>query len=150
MENIPPEVPRVTGAYQMTREWSITLPDEFAKRFEESDNGSDLVLWRSGITCWISIYGAPEGATPASTLAWLREDPPQELLQTYEVTDALPLRYGYLQQETPEDDAKRWSLMTFTVGNSGHVMMAIYFDAIQDLETAQKIWFSLTETPLQE
>ncbi len=144
---IPPHFPRVRGDYQMTREWRVTLPDEYAKRFEKGKLGTDLVLWRSGITCWTSIYDQKAGETPETTYEWRKKDSAKDAVQVFEFRDTKPLRYGYLLHEKPEDDRERWALYTFTFGTGGHVMMAIYFDRKDDIETAKKIWLSITETP---
>jgi hypothetical protein len=142
-----PQFPRVRGDYQMTREWRVTLPDEYAKRFEKGELGTDLVLWRSGITCWTTVYNQKDGETPITTLEWRRGNKPKDAVQEFEFRDSKPLRYGYLLHETPKDDKERWALYTCTFGESGHVLMAIYFDRQQDIETAKKIWFSITDTP---
>lgn len=141
----PPNFPRVRGVYQMTRVWRVVLPDEYARRFEEGEFGTDLVLWRPGITCWTSIYNQKEGETPAETLAWRKSKPPEGAVKVFEMTEKMPLRYGYLLHETPEDGAPRWGLYTFTFGSSGHVMMSIYFDREKDLETVKSIWLSVEE-----
>jgi hypothetical protein len=52
---ILPQFPRVRGDYQMTRGWHVTLPDEYAKRFEKGEFGTNLVLWRPSITCWTTV-----------------------------------------------------------------------------------------------
>ncbi|MCX6848323.1 MAG: hypothetical protein NTY98_05340 [Verrucomicrobia bacterium] len=142
-----PKFPRVRGVYQMTQEWRVELPDEYAKRFEKGEFGTDLVLWRPGITCWTSIYNQKEGETPAETLAWRKSKAPKEAVRVFEFTDKEPLRYAYLLHETPKDDPPRWALYTFSFGGSGHVMMTIYFDREQDLETAKAIWQSISDKP---
>lgn len=143
----PPKFPRVRGVYQMTQEWRVELPDEYAKRFEKGEFGTDLVLWRPGITCWTSIYNQKEGETPAETLAWRKSKAPKDAVREFEFTDKQPLRYAYLLHETPKDDPPRWALYTFSFGESGHVMMTIYFDREQDLETAKAIWLSISDKP---
>ena len=140
---IPAHFPRVRGHYQMTPEWSVTLPDEYAKRFE----GRDLVLWRSGITCWTAIYDQKEGEAPETTYEWRKKNLSKDAIEVFEFRDGKPLRFGYLRHEKPDDDRQRWGLYTFTFGVSGHVMMTIYFDRKDDIETAKKIWFSITEAP---
>ena len=144
---IPPHFPRVRGDYQMTRKWRVTLPDEYAKRFEKREFGTDLVLWRSGITCWTTIYDQKEGETPETTYEWRKKDSSKDAVQLFEFRDSRPLRYGYLLHEKPEDDRERWALYTFTFCSGCHVMMSIYFDRKDDIEAAKKIWFSITETP---
>lgn len=143
----PTKYPRVRGDYQMTRGWRVTLPDEYAKRFEEGKLGTDLVLWRPGITCWTTVYNQKTGETPATTYEWRKREASKDAVEVFEFRDSKPLRYGYLLHEKPKDAPERWALHTYTFGENGHVLMAIYFDRKQDVETAKKIWLSITETP---
>ncbi len=142
----PPQFPRVRGDYQMTRTWRVSLPDEYAKRFEKGETGTDLVLWRPGITCWSTIYTQKEGETPESSYEWWKAKTSDEAAQVFEFRESMPLRFAYLLHEKPSDAPERWALYTFTFGRTGHVMMAIYFDREEDLDTARKIWLSISET----
>ena len=142
----PPQYQRVRGEYQISSEWRVTLPDEYERRFEKGEFGMDLVLWRSGITCWTTVYGQKKGEMPEKTLEWRKSEASTNAVQVFEFRDSKPLRFGYLLHEKPKDTPERWAFYTFTFGESGHVMMAIYFDNSQDLETAKKIWLSITET----
>jgi hypothetical protein len=145
---IPPQFPRVSGECQMTKGWWVTLPDEFAKRYEKDEFGTDLVLWRKGITCWTTAYNMKAGETPASTLKWIKEDTPKKTVQIIEPTDTRLLRYAYVLHETTEKgQPERRALYSYTFGESGHIMMAIYYDQESDLELAKKIWMSITEKP---
>ena len=132
----------------MTKEWWVTLPAEFAKRYEKGDFGTDLVLWRKGITCWTTAYHMKAGETPLSTLKWIKEDTPKATVQVLEPPDTMPLRYAYILHETTEEgQPERWALYSYTFGGRGHIMMAIYYDREPDLEIAKKIWLSITEKP---
>ena len=130
----------------MTQGWRVVLPEDYAKRFEEGQYGTNLVLWRPGVTCWTTVYGLKKGETPASTYEWIKRDASKEAVQTFEFCDTKPLRFGYLLHEKPNDAPERWALYTHTIGETGYVLMAIYFDNKEDVETAKKIWFSITET----
>ncbi len=143
----PPQFSRVRGDYQMTRSWRVTLPDEYAERFEKGEFGTDLVLWRPGITCWTTIYDQKAGETSATTYEWRKAKASKDTVQVFEFRDTKPMRFGYLMHEKPKDDPERWALYTFTFGDEGHVLMAIYFDRPSDLETAKKIWLSITDAP---
>ena len=57
----------------------------------------------------------------------------------------LALLVFLIWHEHPDGEAERWALYTFTFGESGHVMMAIYFDAKEDIDVAKKIWMSIIE-----
>lgn len=131
----------------MTREWRVTLPTEFARRFEEGEDGTDLVLWRKGMTCWTTVYGPEPGETPAATLEWRKAGKPPHALEEFELRDSQPLRYGFLLRESSEGGQECWALHGCTFGERGHVLMAIYFDVASDLETAKEIWLSITDTP---
>lgn len=141
----PPPFPRVRGEFQMTDNWRVTLPDEYAKRFEKGEFGTDLVLWRPGITCWTSVYRQKKGETVESTYAWRKGEVSQEAVQVFEFPDTKPLRFAYLLHEKPKSESERWALYSYTFGESGHVLMAIYFDQQRDLEIAKKIWLSIAE-----
>jgi hypothetical protein len=137
---ISSQFPRVRGIYQMTDTWSVTLPSEFAKRFEEGS----LVLWRKDLTCWTAGYNLKEGETPKQRFDRLKSDAPKDAIERWESTDSIPLRFAYLLYEK-EDAGERWALYTITVGNRSHVMMAIYFDKKEDLEEARAIGMSINE-----
>jgi hypothetical protein len=141
----PEDFPLVTGEYRMTKTWSISLPEEYRCRFEDDS----LVIWRPGITMWISAWGMQDGETPASTLASIKSDtnyPPAEVLELQHPTC---LCYGRFYHETDNADGEpddRWTLTTFTIGQSGQVMMSVYFDEKSDLEKAKQLWLSIKET----
>jgi hypothetical protein len=123
----------------MTDNWCIELKDEYKKRFE---NGN-LVLWRPGITSWIVVYNAKPGKTREDALKWRKQDTDKKKVQEFETSDEKYLRYAYLVFEKTEHD-ERWALYSFTFGkDSGHVMMATYFDDKRDLEKAKQLWMSL-------
>jgi hypothetical protein len=142
----PPKFPRVRGEYQMTDNWRVTLPNEYAKRFEKGEFGTDLVLWRPGITCWLTVYNQKKGETPESTYDWRKKEASKDSVQVFEFRSSKPLRFDYLLHEKPKGERERWALYSYTFGDDGHVLMAIYFDEKNDLETAKKIWFSIIET----
>jgi hypothetical protein len=134
-----PKFPTVRGRYEMTDNWSIELKDEYKKRFEDGS----LVLWRPGITSWIVVYNAKPSMTREDALKWRKQDTDKKKEQEFEVSDEKYLRWAYLLFEKTEQDA-RWALYSFTFGkDSGHVMMATYFDDKKDLEKAKQLWMSL-------
>ena len=57
-----PDFPVAEDNYQMTDEWSLTLPLPFNRRFEEGS----LVIWRPRLTFWINVWGNDNrvGLTP--------------------------------------------------------------------------------------
>ena len=64
-----PDFPVVEDKYQMTEEWSITLPGKFNRRVE--DGG--LVIWRPGFTIRVSALNSDKNQSKEDRLARLRE-----------------------------------------------------------------------------
>lgn len=141
----PPQHPRVTGEYEMTKGWWVTLPGEFARRFEESKHGTDLVLWREGLTCWVTHYNLKAGDTPATTLEWIKQNASTDAAHKIELATGMPLRYAYVLHEKKEGTPERWALYTYTISERGSLLMTFYYDAPAELEVAKKIWMSITE-----
>ena len=138
----PEDFPIVKGDYRMTNEWSIALPDEHRRRFEDGS----LVIWRPGITMWINAWGMQDGETPKTTLERIKSEAHPSPVQTFEPEGGVGSRFGYLLHEQEEGD-ERWALYTFTVGSSGYLQMALYFDNKSDLEKAKQLWLGVKETP---
>jgi hypothetical protein len=133
--------PIVEGTYQMTSEWSITLPGPYRRRIEDES----LVLWRPGLTAWILIWDKPASEPQADRLAMLREDVAPQGFDPVEESSAGLLRFSYRLDEEGSD-AGVPALHTFAIGERGHVQMAVYFDDENDLEEARGLWRSLRES----
>lgn len=124
--SLHPDYPIVTGSYQMTDEWAVTLPDEFNRRIEDGS----LVLWRPTLTFWISIWGNDKDTSEEKRLASILETA-SDLRgeQQIERTDKL-LRLTY---ELPEEDRSRpkaayKSISGYAIAPIGHVQISAYFD----------------------
>jgi hypothetical protein len=137
-----PEFPVVEGHYQMTQEWSVDLPTKFNRRFEESD----LVIWKPGFTIWTTVWNNDKAESPDERLAWIKDDSSPDAFDAVAETSNGLLRYSYRLKEDSDDD-RLPAFYCYAIGKAGHVQMAIYFDSPADLNTAQAIWRSLTETP---
>ena len=135
-----PKFPVLEGRYEMTRDWAVTLPQQFNRRFEDDQ----LVFWRPGITAWTIVWGNDKGQTQQERLEWLRSDPSPSAFDFETETDGDVTRYAYRLTEH-RDEGVVYALQAFAIGVDGHVQMAIYFDDENDLETARQIWRSLDE-----
>lgn len=139
------EFPTVEGEYQMTRDWSITLPGRFKKRFEDGS----LVLWGRGVTAWIILWDKPATEKKSDRLAFLRKDISPKAYDLSEDSAAGLLRFSYRLADDGSD-ARAPAYHSFVVGEQGHVQMAVYFDVEDDLEVAKALERSLKETDQPE
>ncbi len=137
-----PDFPIVEGSYRMTRNWSVTLPGQFNRRIEDDD----LVIWRSGLTLWIAVWGNDDDDPIAERYDWIKSDISDSAYDVEESADQGIRRLAYRLQEGAEDDRVA-AFYCFAVGDSGQVQMAIYFDQESDVEIAKEIGNSLAETP---
>jgi hypothetical protein len=139
------EFPIVEGEYQMTRDWSISLPGRFKKRF---DDGS-LVLWGQGVTAWIIVWEKPATEEKSDRLAFLRKDISPKAYDVREESAAGLLRFSYRLADDGSE-AKAPAYHCFVVGELGHVQMSVYFDEEEDVEVARALGRSLEETAADE
>ncbi|MCY0964086.1 hypothetical protein [Parathalassolituus penaei] len=135
-----PDFPVIEGRYQMTKEWSVTLPEKFNRRIEDGD----LVIWRPGVTLWIAAWGNDKNENADVRLKATRDDisPKAFDIQTSK-TDHI-LRLTYRLREGNEQGAVP-AYYCFAFGDTGHVQMAIYLDHERDVKSAQTICGSLSE-----
>jgi hypothetical protein len=141
MTTQPKEFPKVEGRYQMTKSWSIELPEEYRRHFAEGN----LALWRNGMTHWIAVWTIPDDSTPESTLTWVKNDKPESIIEEFEPARHGYLSWGFLQEEKLEQ-LDRWALYSYTIGKHGYVQMASYIDDRADLQKALTVWKSLQES----
>jgi hypothetical protein len=119
----PPGYPLVEGDHALTETWSVRLPERFARRVE----AGALVLWRPGLTIWLTAWNNDHDRSRSRRLAWIKESASQERFSEREDKERDVTRYSYrLRDES--DDGPVESLYGFVVGDSGHLQMAIYFD----------------------
>ncbi|GAA5497214.1 hypothetical protein Rhal01_03407 [Rubritalea halochordaticola] len=136
-----PDYPVVEDAYQMTKEWTVTLPTRFNRRMEEGD----LVIWKPGFTIWTVVWGNDQNLSQEERLVWIKdESSPSCYDEITEESDGIT-RYAYRLKEYSEDD-RLPAFYCYAFGNLGHVQMAIYFDSEEDIADAMAIWRSLAES----
>jgi hypothetical protein len=136
-----PAFPVIEGRYGMTKEWSILLPEKFNRRFEEES----LVIWHSGFTMWIIVWGNDGFEARETRLAQLRARVSDQAFDLEQSHDEGVLVFSYRLRETIDDNSVP-ALYGFAIGESGHVQMAIYFDQESDLGKAKAILKSLRES----
>jgi hypothetical protein len=140
------EFPRVEGVYAMTNTWSIELPPgQFKRRLEKRLENESLVLWRDGITAWITVWGNVWGDDedlPADKRqAAIRKDRSKKAFDLREA-EANGVLYDSYRLKEKHCAA---SLYAFAFGSTGHVQMAVYVDDERDLELARAMWRGLRE-----
>jgi hypothetical protein len=130
--------PVKVGHYQMTENWSVTLPVPMKRRFEEDS----LVLWRKGFTIWTLVWGNDDERTQDETVEWVRENVSDAAFDIRVEKDQGLTRFSYRLNEERESGVV-YALYVFAIADVGHVQMALYFDAEADLDEARAIGKSL-------
>lgn len=135
-----PDFPVVEGQYQMTQEWSVALPGKFNRRIE----GGDLVIWRPGMTLWVTVWGNDKNEGKDVRIKRIRERISPKAFDIQALKAGPVLRLSYRLKEEKEQGAVP-GYYCYSVGDSGHVQMAIYLDNEKDVVSAQSICGSLSE-----
>lgn len=135
-----PDFPVVEGQYQMTKEWSVSLPEKFNRRIE----GGDLVIWRPGMTQWVVVWGNDKNEGKDVRLKRIRDRISPEAYDIRELKAGSVFRLSYRLKEGKEQGAVP-GYYCYAVGDTGHVQMAIYLDNEKDVVSAQSICGSLSE-----
>jgi hypothetical protein len=135
-----PKFSVVEGNYEMSKDWSITLPGAFNRRLEDKN----LVLWRPGITAWVTVWGNDKNQSRDDRLKIFRDVISADSFAHEESRGAAALRFGYrLNEKRPEGIV--YAFYGFAFADKGHVQIAIYFDQEDDIDLARRLWQSLKE-----
>lgn len=134
------QFPIVRGRYQLTNEWSVTLPKEFYRR---ATDGS-LVLWRPGFTIWANVWGNANDQPATLRLAGIRKGISSDAFDIEEESSS-GLQWLAYRLKEPTEDKRAAAFYCFAVGEAGHVQAAMYFDHEEDLGMAKEIWRTLKE-----
>lgn len=130
----PPGFPVVQGRYALTAEWSIDLPERFARRVEDES----LVLWRPGLTLWIAAFDNDDGESRARRLAWLKEEASPARFDERETVENELTRWSYrLRDDSPDGEVE--SVQGFVIGEVGQLQVAVYFDDPSDEDEARQL-----------
>lgn len=135
-----PDFPVVEGRYQLTKEWSVILPGKFNRRMEDGD----LVLWRPGMTIWVSIWGNDKGKNKETRLQGIKAGISPKAFDVSSTKMGTILQLTYRLKEEIEQGAVP-AVYCFAFGDSGHVQMAIYLDNEKDVKSVLAICGSLGE-----
>jgi hypothetical protein len=135
-----PKFPIVQDKYQMTKDWSISLPEKFNRRMDDGD----LVLWRHGFTVWVTCWNNNHGESKEDRLAFWQKKIAKEAFDIEQSSDKSVLRLAYRLREKAEDNRVA-AFYGFAIGANGHVQLGIYFDDEKDVELARNLWLSLEE-----
>ncbi|WP_281544830.1 hypothetical protein [Grimontia sp. SpTr1] len=118
-----PDFPIVEGHYQMTSDWGVFLAEKYNRRIEDSD----LVLWRPGMTIWVSIWENDDGKSQEELLSWIKEGTSKDAFEESVYTNESVTFYSYSLSETT-DDERQPAFYCFALSNTSYVQMAIYYD----------------------
>ena len=140
--NLNPKFPVVEGQYRLTEDWLVQLPGKFNQRVEDGS----LVLWRTGFTIWVDVYGSDNQKSINKRLNDIIADSSSKRYSNITEKSEHVSRYSYRLNENSDDD-RTDAFYCFAVSQSGHVMMAIYFDDPNDIIRAEEVWRNISPTP---
>jgi hypothetical protein len=138
----PPEFPLVQGDHALTATWSIYLPEQFARRVEDGS----LVLWRPGLTMWLTVWNNDNNETQAARLAWIKDEASTVRFDERESVRGGVTRFSYRLHDA-SDDAPVESLSAYVIGDDGHLQLSVYFDDAADAAKAQQLVDSVAVRP---
>jgi hypothetical protein len=133
---VHPDFPIVEGRYRLTAEWELDLPGKFNRRIEDGN----MVIWRPGLTFWISVWDPPE-ATPERTLAWILEgaSPGRTNEEIDRSGGLLRLSYRLREQDPDRNPQGHPSISGYVIAPSGFVMISAYCDGAEDESTGAEV-----------
>ena len=135
----PPGVPLVEGSYLVTDNWSIQLPERFARSME----GKTMVLWRPGFTVRITVWNNDPGNSRAERLAALKRAVSKKRYAEQEAESPYLTRYSYrLRDES--DDHTRSKCYQVVLSEASHLHLAFYFDEVAEVQLARTLVESVT------
>jgi hypothetical protein len=135
----PPGFPLVQGEYALTAEYSVHLPEQFARRVEDGS----LVLWRPGLTLWLIAWGNDNDETRAERLVWIRDEASPDRFDVRESDRGGVTRFSYRLRDE-NDDGPVESLNACIISDDGHLQLSVYCDDPADASKAQQLVDSVT------
>lgn len=136
----PPGCSVVQGDYDMNPRWSIHLPEPFAQRVEDGC----LVLWRPGLTIWVSAWNNDQSRSRRERLSWIREHASVERFAECETETDDVTRFSYRFHDTNDDGPVR-AVYSYGISDDGHLQIAVYFDDPRDDTRARELADSVTK-----
>lgn len=95
----PPGFPLVQGDHALTATWSFHLPEQFARRAEDNS----LVLWRPGLTLWLTAWGNDHNEAQSERLARAKRDCSPDRFAEREVVEGGITRLSYRLRDANDD-----------------------------------------------
>lgn len=131
--NQPPGVQVVQGHVTVDGTWSIDLASPFRRRLE----GGSHVMWRPGLTLWVSHVRLVEGSKD-DRMRQLRQviDAAATDLRVEEHSGLVTLSYRLRERG---GEAKAASLYAFVLGSEGHLQIGAYFDREDEAASAREL-----------
>jgi hypothetical protein len=135
----PPGCRLVEGRQRLTQDWSLVLPEPFARRIQ----AGSLVLWRPSLTLWIDAWHNDRHQSQAQRLAELKGTMSAASRIVREVVAGGLTRCAYhLLDDSDEGPVE--SLDVLVLSDRGHLQLGIYFDDPADEAIALAIADSVT------
>lgn len=131
------EFPFWVGRVALTPEWTIDLPLACKQRFEESQ----IVLWRPGLTIWISVWGNDTNMSREERQQKFAEDASACKYDESVVKNDALCYYSYRIDEESADQ-RAPAFQGFAFADHGHLQLSIYFDDESDAALATNILHS--------
>jgi hypothetical protein len=138
----PPGYPLVQGNHALTPTWTIHLPEQFCRRIEDGS----LVLWRPGLTIWLTAWGNNNSATQAERLESIRKAASPERFAEQESVNGRITRFAYRLRDE-NDDGPVESINAYVIADDGHLQVSVYFDDAADEPKAWQLVNSVAVRP---
>jgi hypothetical protein len=146
LENgIAAEFLSIHGQYKLDKEWTLTLPTEFKTRIEDGD----LVIWKPGLTFWITIWGNAQSRSVAYRLKNIKEESaPKKANEIMNESNGQVLYSYELIERDEERLIKEYlAIYAYKISDSGHVQITAYVDSNKDKNMAYEVIKSLKGIP---
>jgi len=128
--------------FQITKEWIISMTDEFEHRVEDEK----LIFWKSGTTVIAVPFSLPENTGKIELLNQIREKFPEDILEIFVSTKGEIVGLGYTQV-IQYGENERLALVTFTASDTSCLQVGYYLDDSLDLGWAKSVWEGIVFVP---
>jgi hypothetical protein len=134
---LPPARP---GPVRLSDSLQVNVPRHMLRREEKGQT----VLWRPGLTLFVSVSQLPEGSTAGEKIAAIRAEASKERFEErLDERDGVT-RFSYRLDEARPGGSKQPSLYTSAISASQWLLLAFHFDDAAAEADARAIWNSLT------
>lgn len=131
-EELNPEFPVILGEAQIGKDWSLFLPVQMNRQVK--DGG--LVLWRAGMTFWISLYDN-ESDTRDFVARLKRETAPAARVM---MDEQRRYHYLYVFETAGRDRAEKYpEIVAYAIADDSFMLVGIYCDDQQAAQRAYEV-----------